>query len=225
MRFRMMQKSSKSDTYWYLTRHQKDWLVIRCLRHSMPCGHLDFRSYLIIQAKVYSVADAIEQHRHIQFLYCIMSINILTIVRNLAPFDRSYWDLQNCIQFITTVKMLVFVMHQKPLCNGVVTYASFGFDNIIALLWPIFVPRSVGHQNQHERYWISGSHISVDLELHHQCVTDFDEFSVDWKTHVKRFQMADDTEIIETRYILMMYYAPNQKLVIRWVCDSLKILT
>ena len=41
-RFWMLQKSLQSDTYRYILRHQKYWFVIRCHRHSMPCGHLEW---------------------------------------------------------------------------------------------------------------------------------------------------------------------------------------
>ena len=62
MRFKMILKSSKSDTYWYLPRHQKYWLVIRCHPHSMPCGGIlnqyqyvsNFNHFFIISKRISS---------------------------------------------------------------------------------------------------------------------------------------------------------------------------
>lgn len=36
-----------------------------------------------------------------KFFWCITKINILAIVTNLVPFDRSHWDLQNGTKFVT----------------------------------------------------------------------------------------------------------------------------
>ena len=41
------------------------------------------------------------------------------IVTNLVPFCRSQWDLSNGTKFVTIAKILIFVMHQKNLWNGV----------------------------------------------------------------------------------------------------------